>query len=526
MTSSNDWTIVLMDDEADIREVMTLMLQDAGYQVFSAPDGLAGLEMCRRVSPQIVMTDIRMPGMDGIQVLKALKERFPEIEVIVATAYGEMELAIQALQLDASDFITKPISDSALFLALDRARQRFTSRRQIQEYTHLLEHENARTAQELSAAIAFQKNLIENSIDGILGCQADGRIIIFNRALEKLLGHDRRQVLHRLYLKDILDPQESGRFHSSLAADTYGGQHHLYLYETALIGHDGHSIPVQISATVLKEDGVDSGLVCFVRDLRELRRLEQEMLDQARVLHQDKMISLGRLAASVVHEINNPLAGVLNYMGLMRRILEKGALSVDRQNKFKEYLELVESETRRCSRIVSGLLTFSRKSSPSVEAVQIEDLVNRCMLLSRHKLDLHHITSEVSVAARLPAVKGDINQLQQCLINIIFNAMDAMPDGGSLKIQVDLDTSDRFVNIAVSDTGIGIAPADLPHIFEPFYTTKKEGYGVGLGLSTVYGIIEKHGGTVQVENQAGSGATFTVRLPVVDVNAIVKRIPL
>ena len=514
MSSSGDWTIILIDDEADIREVMTLMLQDAGYHVFSAPDGLAGLGLCDRVSPQIVMTDIRMPGMDGIQVLQTLKLRHPEVEVIVATAYGEMELAIRALQLDASDFITKPISDTSLFLALDRARQRFTSRRQIQDYTRLLEHENARTAQELSDAIAFQKNLIESSIDGILGCRADGLIVIFNRSAGLLLGYDRNRILNHLYLKDIFSLDEFERFQTSLAADTYGGKGRLYLYETALRSYNGEFLPVQISATVLMDQGADAGLVCFIRDLRELRQLEQKMSDQAQILHQDKMISLGRLAASVVHEINNPLAGVLNYMGLMRRILDKGTLSEERLNKFREFLELVESETRRCSRIVSGLLTFSRKSSASLEPVQIEELVNRCMLLSRHKLDLHHILVNVFMTSPLPVVQGDIGQLQQCLINLIFNAMDAMPDGGKLEIRADAVSSGHAVRVLVKDTGTGIATGDLPHIFEPFYTTKKEGYGVGLGLSTVYGIIEKHGGTVQVESEAGKGTTFILQLPV------------
>ena len=118
MPLANGWTIVLMDDEADIRDIMTLTLQDSGYQVLTAPDGKSGIGLCEQVNPQMVITDIRMPGIDGIQVLQILKERLPDIEVIVATAYGEMDLAIRALQLDASDFITKPIGDSALFLAL------------------------------------------------------------------------------------------------------------------------------------------------------------------------------------------------------------------------------------------------------------------------------------------------------------------------------------------------------------------------------------------------------------------------
>ncbi|MCX5881532.1 MAG: response regulator [Deltaproteobacteria bacterium] len=514
MPLANGWTIVLMDDEADIRDVMSLSLQDSGYRVLTAPDGQSGIRLCEELNPQMVITDIRMPGMDGIQVLQVLKERMPDIEVIVATAFGEMDLAIRALQLDASDFITKPIGDSALFLALNRAQQRYTSRKQIKDYARLLETENARTSQELTATIAFQKNLIESSMDGILGCNETGKVMIFNKAMERLLGYSKNDALDHLSLDQVFAPDERVRFNSVLSSEAYGGKNRLYLYETSLLTSRGNRIPVQISAAVLTEEKAISGLVCFIRDLRELRRLEQEMSDQARILHPDKMMSLGRLAASVVHEINNPLTGILNYICLMRRILDRGPLAADQQDKFKQHLELVESETRRCAQIVSGLLTFSRKSPPAFTRVQLEDLINRCMLLSQHKIQLSRISQTVFIPPLLPQVLGDFNQLQQCLINLLFNAIDAMPDGGTLEISAGADLPNNEVFIRVKDSGPGIAPSDLPHIFEPFYTTKNEGYGVGLGLSTVYGIMERHRGSVQVESRIGKGTTFTLKLPI------------
>ncbi|MGW8188513.1 MAG: response regulator, partial [Desulfobacterales bacterium] len=174
MTDISAWKIVLIDDEEDIRDVMSVALTDAGYDVMTAADGFAGLRRCDAFSPQIVITDIRMPGLDGLQVLESLKKQFPDIEVIVATAFGEMELAIRALQLDASDFITKPINDEALHLALKRARERYTSRKQLADYTDLLEKEKAETSQQLVKTITFQRNLIESSMDGILACDRSG----------------------------------------------------------------------------------------------------------------------------------------------------------------------------------------------------------------------------------------------------------------------------------------------------------------------------------------------------------------
>lgn len=379
MTVLSEWKIVLVDDEADIREVMAIALQDAGYEVHTASDGKAGIRLCETIAPQIVITDIRMPGMTGIQVLEELKKQNPDIEVIVFSAFGEMDLAIRALQLDASDFITKPVNDDALHMALKRARERFSARKQLKDYTALLEREYA---------------------------------------------------------------------------------------------------------------------------------------DQARILHQDKMISLGRLAASVVHEINNPLSGILNYVRLMIRILSRGSLTEEQRQKFGQYLTLVETETGRCSQIVSSLLTFSRKSALTFESVSVADLIERSIILSQHKLQLQHIGLESRIEPDIPPVEGDFNQLQQCVINLIFNAIDAMPQGGTLTLAGSHEHSPARVIISVTDTGSGISEADLPHIFEPFFTTKKEGYGVGLGLSTVYGIMERHKGSVSVESRPGRGSTFKLELPV------------
>ena len=158
------WKVVLIDDEEDIRDILAVALRDSGYNVITAEDGETGLEACRAASPQIVITDIRMPGMDGLQVLGSLKKKSPDIEVIVATAFGEMDVAIQALQLDASDFITKPISDEALHLALKRAKARFSSKKQLKDYTALLEREKAETSRELFKTLSFHLGCVINHL--------------------------------------------------------------------------------------------------------------------------------------------------------------------------------------------------------------------------------------------------------------------------------------------------------------------------------------------------------------------------
>jgi PAS domain S-box-containing protein len=510
---SETWNIVLIDDEEDIREVMSLALADAGYEVRTAADGETGLKLCLETTPQIVITDIRMPGMDGLQVLERLKAALPDIEVIVATAFGEMQLAIRALQLDASDFIPKPIGSDNLFLALQRARERYTSRRRVRDYTLLLEREKAETSQQLLKTVAFQRNLIESSMDGILGVDEQQVVVIYNRSMEQLLGIPRDQVLQKMTLSRFFRPDEAVRFESELRSERFGGKNRLFLFETLLKSESGREIPVQVSAAVLSDDGRESGLVGFFRDLREFRRLEREMADQARILHQDKMMSLGRLAASVVHEINNPLSGILNYLRLMARLLQEGAFTDERREKFKRYLTIADTETNRCSQIVSNLLSFSRRSPAAFGPVDVHELFRRSLLLSQHKLVLGHIRLESHLDSNLPPVMGDFNQLQQCLINLIFNAVDAMPKGGTLTLDGVLDPQKQAVVISVQDTGPGIPPEHLDNIFEPFFTTKSEGHGLGLGLSTVYGIVERHHGTVEARNLDKGGASFVITLP-------------
>ena len=332
-------------------------------------------------------------------------------------------------------------------------------------------------------------------------------------SMEQLLGYPRDQVLNQMVLSRFFSAPEAARFHSELRSERFGGKNRLSLFETLLITASGREIPVQLSAAAMVEGGRENGLVGFFRDLRETRRLERELADQARILHQDKMMSLGRLAASVVHEINNPLSGILNYARLMARVLQQGDLTSERREKFQRYLGIVETETSRCSQIVSNLLSFSRRSPEAFAPVDVAELIQRCLILSRHKLDLSNIRLETAIQQGLPPVEGDFNQLQQGIINLIFNAIDAMPQGGTLTLEAQAGDQASTVSIRVQDTGPGIPPEHLSSIFEPFFTTKSDGHGLGLGLSTVYGIVVRHHGSIEACNTDAGGALFAITLP-------------
>ncbi|MBW2028035.1 MAG: response regulator [Deltaproteobacteria bacterium] len=509
-----EWKVLLIDDEEGIRKVMSITLEDAGYKVLTAPGGEEGLELCRESRPEIVITDVRMPGIDGIEVLRGVKEEDQDIEVIVVTAFGDMETAVRALQLDASDYVTKPIENEALLVALERAKDRYKRRKELREYTNILENRWMETAEELAKAFDFQNNLIESSIDGIVGCGAEGRIMIFNRSLEEMLGYSKDEVVKRLLFDQLFPVGSAEKIRGELDSEEHGGRNRLYLYETHLLSKAGEKVPVQLSATVFGGGEKQTGMVAFIRDLREIRRLEQQFADQTRIIHQHKMMSLGRLAASVVHEINNPLAGILNYIRLMLKIIERGPLEGQHLEKFRRYLSVIEEETGRCSKIVSNLLAFSRKSKMEFSDVDVNELLEKCILLSQHRLNLQNIAVQSNFERGIPVIWGDQNQLQQCIINLIFNAIDAMPTGGTLTLGSAFHPREKYMEIRVADTGSGISKEDLPHIFDPFYTTKTEGEGLGLGLSTVYGIIDRHKGTISVESRPGKGTAFTIKIPV------------
>jgi len=514
-----NWKILLIDDEEDIRDILTITLQDAGYFVICAPDGPTGLMLTTREEPQIVITDIKMPGMNGLEVLEKIKKIKPETEVIVTTGFGDIKKAVKALQYDASDFISKPIDDDALHMALKRARQRYIDKKQLSDYTTLLENENLKTSSELVKNVNFQSSLIENSIDGILGCDEKGKIVTYNRSMEKLLGYPKALALKKMKVKAFFNPDLFLKFKKDLTGSNCGGNNKLFLYETIMLSQEKKDIPVQISGFILSQDNIQDSMVLFISDLRNLKSLEQEVTHQAKLLHREKMVSLGRLAASMVHEINNPLSGILNYIKLMIRITEKdpGPVSEqirDRFNKLKSYLEIIQNETRRCSTLVSGLLKFSRKTKLEQKRINVAELIRHSLLLCNHKIALSNIVLKKTCKPEIPDVYGDFNQLEQCLINLIFNAIDAMENGGTLEIKIGFNSGEKLVLISIKDNGKGISKEDQNFIFEPFFTTKNEGYGVGLGLSSAYGIIEKHKGTIVVNSSLNTGSEFIIKLPI------------
>ncbi|MCF8109175.1 MAG: hypothetical protein K9J81_09305 [Desulfohalobiaceae bacterium] len=226
------------------------------------------------------------------------------------------------------------------------------------------------------------------------------------------------------------------------------------------------------------------------------------------------MASLGKLSASVVHEINNPIAGILNLTLLMQRVLSEGNLQEADQTDFRRYLSMMETETRRIGRITSNLLSFSRESKIVMKSVDLNRVLDNLLLLNANFLKIHSISLEEHLDPELPEVQGDEDQLQQVFMNLFSNAVAAMEPkgGGTLEIMTKRDHKTKVMAV-LRDTGVGMTQEDIPKIFDPFYSTKEKGKGVGLGLSVAYGIIQQHNGSIYVTSRKGEGTAVHVTLP-------------
>lgn len=286
------------------------------------------------------------------------------------------------------------------------------------------------------------------------------------------------------------------------------------------------------SIPVTSRDEIGSLAISFNRMTAQLKKAQAEIMDwthtlEARVeqkseeleraykhlAQSERMVSLGKLAAVMAHEINNPLAGILTYTKLVSRMADKGFDGTQRLAEAKNYLQIIESESRRCGTIVKNLLTFARQAPLNPQKNDLNAIVERCLLLLGHQLELQSIDLEKNLDGTLVPIYCDATQVQQALLALLMNATEAMPHGGRLRVSTSFDPVACEGRVVVSDEGPGI-PADiLPHIFEPFFTTKEEGKGVGLGLAVAFGIIEQHGGTIQVASTPQKGTTFTVILP-------------
>ena len=290
--------LLVIDDEESTRDLLRITLESDGYEVLTAEDGPIGLEIFTKENPTIVLTDIKMPGMDGIEVLRRVKEHNKDAEVIVITGHGEMNLAINALQLEASDFINKPISDAALSVALRRAREKIWMRKKLNEYTNNLEALIRDTTEELKKRHELEHNLIQTSMDGIIANDREGNIIIFNEGAERIYGYTREEAVTSLHVTQLYSEGTARKIKKMIYGSEFGGPGRLINYETEILTKKGETRPIWLSATLLYEEGREVATVGYFKDMREVKRLERELITRYEFEHNLVQTSMDGIIAN------------------------------------------------------------------------------------------------------------------------------------------------------------------------------------------------------------------------------------
>ena len=428
----------------------------------------------------------------------AMGERqVPTHEIAVITQGGD----VRPVEMDVIRVLDgmKP----AMMIQLHDITERKRLEQQLHRYSEELEEKVRERTREIEATKQYLENLLENANDVIYTLDAEQRFTYVNNKIE-IWGYRKEDVLGRPYLSLLSKRHRGRRLKSTL--DIGAKQ----VYDVEVVTKAGDVRMVTVSVSPLSDaDGTILGVLGIARDITATKKLEQQ------ILNSEKLASVGQLAAGVAHEINNPLGGILNCLYNLRQ----GTLSSDRQ---QEYLFSMEDGLRRVQKIVRQLLEFSQQHEPELSPTDVNEVIERVLVLTNHAFTAHRIRLHKSLHPDLPPLMVDRHMLEQVFMNVILNAVQAIRGEGVITIRTEV--VEERCSIRVEDTGCGIPTSVLPRIFDPFFTTKGTGEGTGLGLSVSLGIIERHGGTIQVDSEVGKGSIVTVWLPMTRDRAAVGKV--
>jgi len=358
--------------------------------------------------------------------------------------------------------------------------------------------------EEVRKSNIFLQNTIQSTVDGIVVVDTKGNVIIFNEGMERLTGYSAQEIKHLTSFYPIETAKENML---KMRSDEFGPLGKLNPTSMSITTKDGEEIPVTLSASMLTIDDQPAGSVGVFTDMREILEMRKELEEtHLQLVQSEKIASVGRMAAGVAHEINNPLSGILIYAELLKENLK------DESQNIEDTHEII-NQTLRCKKIVSELLSFSRQSIGKASSFSLEELINKSLNILINQAIFQDIEVTRVLEPNIPAMIGDMGQLQQVFVNLVTNSADAMKGKGKLSINANyVPEKNQFV-IEVSDTGPGIPEGLKDKIFDIFFTTKPVGKGTGLGLSITRNIILLHGGNIMVESPPGGGTTFIIELP-------------
>ncbi len=555
MAVDKEMNVLVVEDSPTQAEQLRHLLEESGYSVFVAGNGKEGLDLARRTKPALIISDVLMPEMDGYEFAYELKHdsELRKIPLILVTSMLDKKDILRRASVVADGYFTKPYDDSFLIqkvktlitgmesagdasvqepievnfggenyrIASDRRqilnfllstyesavpqnKNLLLMQRELQKMNEQLEEKIAERTEQMRASEENFRALAKNAFDGIVVVTgADARFVFVNQRVNEIAGYSIAEMMS-MTIKDIVHPEDlptvAGRYRKRLEGKNVTEQ-----YEIRIITKDGRVVPVELTAARTIWHG-ESASITIVRDVSERKKREEELTRAS------KLESLGVLAGGIAHDFNNLLTGIVGNASLAK-------MRSDPEDRIYTILTNLENASMRAKDLTQQLLTFAKGGAPVKKTVSIAEVIKDS---ANFAVSGSNTNCDITIADNLWPVEADEGQISQVIHNLVINAKQSMPGGGTIRISVEnavISTEDispikegRYVKLTIRDSGVGIPESHLLKIFDPYFTTKQQ--GSGLGLSTVYSIIKNHNGYISVASQAGAGTTFSIHLPV------------
>lgn len=470
------------------------------YRIEKVSSGSECLKKLKEKQFDLLLLGDLLTDGKGLEWLKCFDVMGIGIPTIFITEKGDPKLALEAMKEGVFDYINRSAECAkALPFVVNRA---------IEGYHLMLE--KVRLQKELIEAKNFLESIVENAGDAISVIDLEGKVIYWNKGAERIYGFKKEEVLGKdlfqfIYPKDERLKAEEERLTNQLLAKLLNGEVISNL-EAKRQTKDGREIIVSMTISPLRNaEGKIIGFSRICKDITQIKKTEE------RLFLTERLSSLGELTAGVAHELRNPLAGIkINTQILLR--------NKDLSETEKRILRSTEEGIEKIQKIVDDMLNFAKPKPSHFKEVEINELIERSLEILQTKLKKANISTLFKKGREIPKLRIDPHQIQQVLINLMLNSIQAMKNGGTLSLKTFLD-EDRKVGVEIKDTGIGIPRENLKKIFDPFFTTKSEGTGLGLSISLK--ILENHGATLDVISKEGEGSTFIIHFPANSASMII-----